>query len=75
MNNKRRKLLRDVIASLKKCVEMISNIMDEESDSLSNIPENLEGSDMYSALEDNVDALEDVIDQIEESIEALSEIG
>lgn len=79
MNNSRRKKIRhmlDIVTDISNKCETLSSlvqdVLDEESDSLSNMPENLEGSDRWQAISDAVDNLEDARDSINDMIENLS---
>lgn len=69
MNNERRKKIDDVIQkinifqnTLEELQEMIEEIRDEEQESLDNIPENLQGSERYEAVENSLYNLEDAIE-------------
>lgn len=79
MNNDRRKRIKqilDIVSDIShKCntlSSLVQDILDEESESLSNMPENLEGSDRWQSISDAVDNLEDARDSIDEMIENLS---
>ena len=81
MNNDRRKRIRhalDVVSDISRKCETLSSlvqdILDEESESLSNMPDNLEGSDRWQSISDAVDNLEDARDSIDEMIENLSAV-
>ena len=74
MNNKRRLKLEAAKQKINSCIDAINNIMDEEEDCVSNIPENLWESDMYQAMEDNVSILETAIESLEDAVEELSKI-
>ena len=73
MNNKRRQEIRKNIESLSVISNNIDIILDEESDCLDNMPENLEGSERYEAMENAVDSLSDAVDKIEEVIGCLND--
>ena len=69
MNNERRKKIDDVIQkinifqnTLEELQEIIEEIRDEEQESLDNIPENLQGSERYEAVENSLYNLEDAIE-------------
>lgn len=82
MNNARRKAIRNVIKMLKgspvdwECVETeLSDVLDEESEAMDNIPENLQDSDRYLVCEESVDYLEDAINSIDsENPECAAEV-
>lgn len=81
MNNARRKRIKqmlDIVTDIShKCdtlSSLVQDILDEESESLSNMPENLEGSDRWQSISDAVDNLEDARDSIDEIIGNLSSV-
>ena len=73
MNNQRREKLRKAEQALNAASEYIEDVLDEEQDSLDNIPENLQGSNRYEQMEIAVDKLNEAIDQIESVKECLDE--
>ena len=73
MNDKRRKNIRQAIEYLNKASLIIDQAHDEESDALDNIPENLQDTDRYSAIEDAVDCLGDAGEAINDAIEKLEQ--
>lgn len=74
MNNRRRQKLRIALTELENAHSIVSDVYDEESDSLSNMPENLESSDRYMDMESNVDHLEEIQSDIYDIINTLSEL-
>ena len=73
MNESRRASLRDAIAHLRNAESTIERVCDEEQDSMDNMPENLQSSDRYSAMEDAVDHLEDAIESVQEAANSLEQ--
>ena len=71
MNNKRRKEIAKAVSSLESALIIVSDVASEETDSLDNIPENLEGSDMYEKIYNAVSSLEDAEEKINGAIEDL----
>jgi len=69
MNDRRRMRLREAIKLINKAADIVSDVSDEEGDSLDNMPENLQDSEKYDRMENNVDAL----DLIEESLLDINE--
>ena len=67
MNKKRRELLSKALRNLEEAEIQISTALDEEEDCLSNLPENLEGSDKY-------DKMEEAVSNLEGALEALGEV-
>lgn len=74
MNNKRREQLNNVVLKLQSLEQEISNIYDDESEYLENMPENLQSSERYEASERACDTLSDTTDDIDELIKNLQEI-
>ena len=52
---------------------LVSNALDGEEDSLDNMPENLQGSELYEKKEAVIDALSDASDSIDTAIEKINE--
>ena len=73
MNNKRRETVRLAIHTLEEVRRTVDQTLDEEQDALSNIPENLEGTDRYSQMEDAVDFLDSAVDFLDCAIDALAD--
>ena len=73
MNKVRRKKLGEAVRLLDTASDIVYDVYDEESDSLSNIPESLEGSDRYSKMEECIDYLEDAKSMIEEATAQIRE--
>lgn len=73
MNNKRRDSLRSTTVLLDNVSAAISRVLDEEQDSIDNIPENLQYSENYERMEAAIEKLEEVIDKIDEIKELIQE--
>lgn len=54
-------------------VNLVSNALDGEEDSLDNMPENLQSSELYEKKEAVIDALNDASDSIDMAIEKINE--
>lgn len=67
MNKARRKSLQTAVAYIDKAIDIVRDVKYEEQWSLDNIPENLQNSTKYEAMEDAIDNLEDVIDSLKEA--------
>lgn len=52
---------------------LVSNALDGEEDSLDNMPENLQSSELYEKKEAVIDALSDASDSIDTAIEKINE--
>lgn len=73
MNNKRRTLLQKAISTLDTAADYINTVLNEEQDSLDNMPENLESGDRYAKMEAAIDKLEEAIEEIDSAKESLEE--
>ncbi len=74
MNNRRRKRLQDAASWISNAGEIVQEVLFDESNALDNYPENLQGTDVYEAMEQSVDQLGDVYDQIQEILGTIDEI-
>ncbi len=68
MNNNRRQRLRNALKMLESASEIVDQVYDEESDCLSNYPENLQNTDRYEQMESAVDALSEATSAVSEAI-------
>lgn len=71
MNKERRRLLATAISHLNRADDLVNMALDQESDCLSNMPENLECSQRYEKMEVAVSNMEDALSSIGEAIESL----
>lgn len=69
MNRSRREQLNSALQLLSRAESTISQVCDEEQDSLNSMPENLQSGDRYTAMENAVDCLSDAIDSVQEAAE------
>ncbi len=74
MNKKRRKTLETISAKITDICNELQEVQDEEEESLSNIPENLQGSDVYIQSEEACDQLAECISILEDANTLLDEI-
>lgn len=85
MNNARRKEIKATIQHLKELVETtsvefdnikseIESIQEDEQQALDNMPESLEGSERYSAIEDALENLQSALDSVDEADSAFTEV-
>lgn len=74
MNKHRRSELKKAYTLLSQALHIINSVHDDEQDVLSNIPENLQNSEMYENIEHAVDELQEAIDHIETAEENLNNI-
>lgn len=73
MNKERRNALKNAMSYLDKAIEIITDVRDEEQDSMDNMPENLQGGERYETMEMAVESLEEAIDKIEEAKDSVDE--
>lgn len=74
MNSDRRDKLRIAADMLEACYRLVDQVHDEETDCMDNIPENLQSSEMYMRIEDNVDNLGDALDILESAMSVLEAV-
>lgn len=74
MNSARRDKLRVAADMLEACYRLVDQVHDEETDCMDNIPENLQSSEMYMRIEDNVDNLGDALDILESAMSVLEAV-
>ena len=73
MNNNRRKRLREIEEALDKCWSLLSDIFDEETECLDNIPENLQDTDRCEKMRMYADSIEDACGFVEEALSSVRE--
>ncbi len=73
MNQKRRAIIRKIIDALEQQKNDIEEMRDEESEARDNLPENLQGTEKYEAIELAVDQLSEAIDNLDDVINTLTE--
>jgi len=73
MNGKRREKLRRASEYLGLAKELIEKALDEEQNTLDNLPENLSESDRAAKMENAVDSLEDASSGIDDVMDSVRE--
>lgn len=68
MNKRRREKLSEANILLDKAASIVERSMEEEEDSLNNLPESLQGSERGEAMEETIDELHMAIDSISDAI-------
>jgi ABC-type transporter Mla subunit MlaD len=71
MNNTRRNKIDKIIAQLVAISSSIDDLISEEDETRSNLPENLENSSGYEASENSSDFMENASSSIDEAIDSL----
>lgn len=73
MNKDRRLRIRSVIDTIQGCVDTVSSIRDEEEMAMDGLPENLQYSDRYTAMEEAAGYLESAESALEEAVQNLED--
>ena len=73
VNNNKRDKLREAVSIMRNAVDIIRDVLDDESCCLSSMPENLETSSRYESIESAVDYLEDAVSDADSAIESVEE--
>ena len=68
MNKARREKLKTAVGFLEIASGIVSSVQDAESDSVENVPENLQGSDRYSRMEEICEDLDEAVSNIDDAI-------
>ena len=72
MNNNQRKQLEKISNRIDDLKIDIESIRDEEQDKLDNMPENLQGSERYSLMEDAISNLDDALSYLDDVSDAIN---
>ncbi len=67
MNSKRRSVLRAAIKLINRASDMVSVALEEEEESIYNLPENLQMGKRHEAMENAVDYLGDAISSLDDA--------
>ena len=70
MNKHKRTKLKEADSLLAMARNLISSVKDREQDDLDNCPENLQGSERYTTMENAIDELEDAMESIDRASES-----
>ena len=74
MNQQRRSRLREAAQQIDGAIDVIRDVIWEESSAMNNMPENLQGSERYAQMEDAVDTMEEAADGLSEISERIAEL-
>ena len=74
MNRERRARLRQAVELFNRGTEVLEDVLADEEAALDSMPENLQGSDRYATLEENVETISQAIDDITEITENISDL-
>ena len=72
MNKQKRTKLREADSLLTMARHLISCVKDREQDDLDSYPENLQGSERYTTMENAIDELEDAMESIDRASESIN---
>lgn len=73
MNKNRRMKLAEALAHLRAAERIVESAIDEEEDSMNNLPDGISDSERYEKMENAVDSLSSAADSIGEAIESIEE--
>lgn len=71
MNKARRASLNRIINAIQELKNDLEVVHDEEEDAMDNMPESLQDSDRYCAMEEAVDSMDNALDELDDVIEYL----
>lgn len=74
MNKSRRNQLENLLESLKSSMDELQSIYEDEKDAFESMPENLQNSERYRQMEENVDILEIEMNNFDDIISHLEDI-
>lgn len=74
MNKQRRASLKTALTMLESAAEIIRTCSEEESDSLSNMPESLQESDAGCEMSDNIESMDEAADEIDSAIDTIENL-
>ena len=69
MNKARRKELDRIHSAILELYESLENVMSEEEEARDNIPESLQESERYEAMEEAISNMEYAVDSLQEAME------
>lgn len=74
MNKKRKEIVRQVWQELNHGATVLEQVLDQETDTMTNWPENLQNTDRYFQCEDAVDDLENASSLLKEALPYLESV-
>lgn len=74
MNKKRKEIVRQVWQELNHGATVLEQVLDQETDAMTNWPENLQNTDRYFRCEDAVDDLESASSLLREALPYLESV-
>ena len=67
VNETKRKSLRDALSLISRAIIITESVCDKEQDAMDNLPENLQCTERFEAIENAVDNLNDAVEKMEEA--------
>ena len=74
MNNKKRQGLREILTNIKNVKNQLTDILNEEENAFSNMPESFQGTINGENSENAIEAMEECVDKFEEILELIDSI-
>lgn len=71
MNAARRREIKSIIEDIENVIESINDVKDDEEFAMDGMPENLQGSDRYAAMEEAADNMDSAVGALEEAMSYL----
>ena len=75
MDKKRKEQLRSAIQSIREMAAVVERLSDQEQDCVLNYPENLQGTERFSNMEESLDDLYDAQQHLDEALELLCAVA
>lgn len=75
MNDRRRKQLQNAKKYAEQAQEIVMAVMDKEQETLENLPENLQYSEMYEKKEMALDELDIIMDALDDVIDKIDNVA
>lgn len=67
VNETKRKSLRDALSLISRAIIITESVCNKEQDAMDNLPENLQCTERFEAMENAVDNLNDAVEKMEEA--------
>ena len=74
MNKARRTRLASVKDKIEELQELLQDIIDEEQEAMGNLPESLQGSERYEAMEEAVSSMEEALENLGFAADNIEEV-
>lgn len=74
MNDARRRQLRRAIVLINEATSIMESVCDQEEEARDNMPENLQSTDRFEAMEDAIDSLNNAAEKLEEAVESIESV-